>query len=38
MPIAWAVASSLPQPRSEAICANTVLSDTIVALVTLMVP
>ena len=38
MPIAWAVASSLSHPTSSASWANTVLSDTVVALVTLIVP
>ena len=38
IPIACAVASSLLHPMSAASCANTVLSDRIVALVTLMSP
>ena len=38
MPIACAVASSLPYPRSSASCAYTVLSDTVVAFVMLITP
>ena len=38
IPMACAVASSLSQPRSAASWANTVLSETVVALVMLIVP
>ena len=38
MPIAWAVALTLGRVRSWASCANTVLSEIVVALVTLMLP